>query len=95
MGRHYTTIEIKTIRELAKTMTAAQIGKRIKRDVSSIYSVAGRHGIKFEVGHDKRFTDEQVTQVIRMRNQGLMFREIALVPGLKATSCANLYRLRA
>ncbi|MDU6441583.1 MAG: hypothetical protein E6559_17080 [Pantoea sp.] len=95
MGKHYTTVEIRAIREMGQTMTAAEIGKRLGRSPSSIYCAASSYGIKLNTGCRKHHTMEQVREVVRLRRSGMTFKQVSEATGVALSSCMYLFRTHA
>ena len=95
MGKHFTTTELKAIREMGQTMTAAEIGKLIGRSRSSVYSAAHCYGIPLNIGCRKHHTVAQVKEVVRLRRSGMTFKQVAEATGVALSSCMYLFRTHA
>lgn len=92
MSYHYTTADIRRIRELATEMTAKEVADMMGRTIGAIQQVAFRNNIKFGPGHYRCHTMKDVNEVVRLRRSGLTFRQVAEQSGIKLTSCMYLYR---
>lgn len=95
MIQPYTTKDINLIRELSKTMTARQVAKHLGRSTGAIQQVAFRNNIKFGPESYRCHTMRDVKEVIRLRQSGLTFRQVAEQSGVKLASCMYLYRRHA
>lgn len=87
-----TAAHVERIRALAGTHTAAEMGKILRRTEGSIRGIAKKHGISLFSGCHKSHTMQDIEEIVRLRHQGLPFKEIARLTGLKVTSCQNIYR---
>lgn len=95
MAKHYTTVEIKTIRELALTHTGEQIAKKLGRTKAGVYNIAWRNDIKLNPGCQKTHTMKEVKEIVRLRNTGMTFRAVSEATGVNLSSCMYLYRRHA
>lgn len=95
MAKQYTTVDIRTIREMALTHTAAQIARKLGRTTTAIYKVAGFHSISLSTGCQKTHTMKEVKEVVRLRNSGMKFRAVAEATGISLSTCMYLYRRHA
>lgn len=94
-GKRLTEKEINAIRKMAKTMSTAEISRKTGRSYSAIYSAAERHGISFEVSCVQRHTGSEGREIVRLRNSGMTYPQIAKTTGVNVSSCRYLYRTYA
>jgi len=92
MGKRYTNVELNAIREMGKTMTAAEIARQLGRPTSSVFARASAHGIKLNSRSWKHHTMGEAKEIVRLRQCGMKFREIAEATGVALSSCIYLYR---
>jgi len=95
MSQPYTNQDINLIRELSKSMTAWQVAEKLGRSRGAIQQIAFRNNIKFGPETYRCHTVKDVKEVVRLRNSGLTFRQVAEQSGVKLTSCMYLYRRHA
>lgn len=92
MGKPYTTTEINTIKRLSPTMSAAQIGRCIGRSEKSVYDVARYRCIPMPKKVNRTLTTRESKEVIRLKSEGMSFRQIARATGIPLSSCQYLHR---
>lgn len=72
--RPWTKIEVFYLRGNAATMTVKEMAADLDRDEQSVLSKAAFIGVKF--GYSKKYSDEQVMEVLMYHQQGLSAADI-------------------
>lgn len=92
MYRFSTTGEIRLISEMSTTHTAKQIAEHMGCNVNRVYNLAKRNGVRLTYGASiQRTTHDRDTleRVMRLRESGLMFKQVAEAMG--TTTCNAIY----
>lgn len=81
-NRDWTKAELFYLSMNAGPLTAKQIAEDLDRSISEITSQAQRQGVKF--GIRKKYTDEQIAQVMALHAEGVSYADIEARTGVKA-----------